>query len=136
MDTVEIGTEAWARQVSPPFVSRYMAKSGHNPDRCCASVASGGGSFYSHQCSRKPVSWFGALGYCKAHDPLLQKQKREARYKAWDDEYRRKADLRKAEARRAELGVEAAAALRSIADGHNDPRSLASEILAKYADIA
>ena len=97
-------------------------------------------SFNSHQCSKKAkvvrkVLHHGKeveFGYCGLHDPVAvaeKRAKREAAWRAkWDAEqaaWKAKQDAREL-AERAERAIEA---LRQIAAGHNDPRSLAIEVL-------
>lgn len=97
-----------------------------DPTRCIEAVRSD--PWISCQCSRK--RGFGPDGlYCKQHDP--------------DAAARRKAETEAREQRQwASRMIEAnarrmALALRQIADGHNDPRGLATETIAnvrRYLD--
>lgn len=108
--------------------------------RCRAAVSGGARSFNFHQCSRKVkitrlVNHKGTaieMGYCTTHDPVRIKEKNKAWRTAlearWDAEKVAAAEKRN----RLECGVAAIEALRQIADGHNDPRSLAIEILDKH----
>lgn len=132
MIDAEAGTEAWARNIQAPHKTRFT-NTPHDPARCCASVEQAWPVYT--QCTRAPLAWYGTLGYCKQHDPASVLARQEARQKKWRLEAQEISARRNNEILRAELAKEALAALRSIADGHNDPRSLASEILAKYADI-
>lgn len=79
------------------------------------------------QCARKKVVEVDGIGYCKQHSPeaqearARQRREREAEEQRRSDyRYRRPADYKDA--------------LREIAAGHNDPRALASEALAKWGD--
>lgn len=86
----------------------------------------------SHQCTKKPKAFYGALGYCGAHDPVAAKkrsdEKSAARTAAW------KAQSVASDRAKliASLHVEAVSALVLIADGHDDPRGLAADILARF----
>jgi hypothetical protein len=91
-----------------------------------------------HQCSRKPtceeVIEGKAYGFCSTHAPSKVKAKKEAKDAEWrarmvahDYGRKREAAIRAATARCVE-------AMKEIRDGHNDPRSLASEVLAMFPD--
>ena len=75
----------------------------------------------SGQCNNKRGHGPG-LAYCKQHDPITVKAKDDARQAKWEAEWA--ATLRKAARPKAFK-----AALEAIADGHNDPRTLAIETL-------
>jgi hypothetical protein len=127
----EVGTEEWARQEQKPYVSRFFKES-HNPKYCCASVHDGDRSVGFHQCSRKPKVHYGALGYCRQHDPVAVQAKRDESARKWRAEWdAKKASYARAEAEK-RLREDALSAIRQIAAGHNDPRGLASEILARH----
>lgn len=115
--------------MSDNYKESYGGRFGHAgrpPDRtrCCAVVTEQTNGWYrDHQCTRK--RGFGPNGdYCKQHDPAAA-------------EARRKASRANEEAKYEAFRMEAYGrafhdALRKIADGHNDPRTLASEILDKF----
>lgn len=93
--------------------------------RCIMSVSDGQRWPRYHQCDRK--RGFGPDGlYCKQHDPAVA----EARRKEADRRAEEKWNNRP-EARMRRALESAQAALRAIADGHNDPRTLARETLEK-----
>ena len=103
---------------------------GRAPDfaRCCEEVHTADG-WRTHQCSRK--RGHGPDGaYCKQHDPAAIAERKE------------KSDAKHRETLRADMqrayGPSFLASLRKIAEGHNDPRGLAQEIVsdfdAKYPD--
>ena len=102
-----------------------------NPSRCCVEVSMEPGGFFYGQCSRK--RGHGPEGaYCKQHDPAAVAARRKARNIALEAKWDAKLDE---EMRRAELAKQAAnmkAALEAIRAGHNDPRGLAEEVLAKF----
>lgn len=94
-----------------------------DPNRCAASVHDSFGAGFA-QCSKKKK---GGSDWCGVHSPEAverRKQQSDERYKKQREEADRKY-ARPAEYRDA---------LRQIADGHNDPRSLAAEILKKWGD--
>jgi glycine/D-amino acid oxidase-like deaminating enzyme len=70
--------------------------------------------------------------YCGIHDPEAEKARRakhEAKWRAkWDEEKK----AHEANRRRQEFGKEAIGALQLIAAGHNDPRRLAADLIAKF----
>lgn len=125
----EIGTEEWARDAQRPHVTHFTNKP-HDPKRCCASVPDGGRHVTFHQCSRKPKVFYGALGYCTSHDPVAVAEKRRAQKAAWKAEWEAKAAAIADAKKRREFEAACIAAIREIAAGHNDPRSLASGVLA------
>lgn len=76
-----------------------------------------------YQCTRK--RGFGPdEAYCKQHDPQAVAAREAKRNAKYDAEWER---------RRIEIaGARFFAALRQIADGHNDPRALAREAIAPF----
>ncbi|MFN7882814.1 MAG: hypothetical protein ACK5PF_07350 [bacterium] len=106
-----------------PAYGRY----GHDrPDfaRCADSVYSGDAWSGAKQCSRK--NGHGPDGaFCKQHDPVALAAKQVARFAAWKRESDQKA-------REIVFTSESKTAIRAIAEGHNDPMTLAREILARY----
>ena len=111
---------------SPEFLAHYPKGYGRydkTPDygRCCEAVF--GADTWSHakQCGRK--NGFGPDGaYCKQHDPVAVKAKREAKNAKWEADWAAK--------QRDEAFIrEAKQAVIDIAAGHNDPSALCREIL-------
>jgi hypothetical protein len=98
---------------------------GHKPDfkRCCEEVRAPERWGLYHQCTR-PRGYGPDAAYCKQHDPEVVNARKE---KA-DTEYRKKhrADMTRV------YGSSFLRALRQIAEGHNDPRSLAKEIVSDF----
>jgi hypothetical protein len=95
---------------------------GIRPDftRCCEEVYA---NFQSHQCGRK--RGFGPdKAYCKQHDPDAVKARRAASERKYLDEINAKQSQWH--------GPKFLAVLRQIADGHNDPRSIAKEAIEEY----
>lgn len=116
------------------FVWRPMPYQG-GPDlkRCRASVHRDG-SFGICQCSRAgKIERAGHL-FCSIHDPVAVKTKNAARKAAWDAEWAEKNRISQLEADRRKFRAACADALRIIAAGHNDPRSLAVETLSRDPD--
>jgi len=92
-----------------------------NYDRCAKAVYSDG--WGGHQCARK--NGHGPHGaWCKIHDPVAVKAKREAANAKLNAEW---AALQ----RDTEFTRACRAAIREIAAGHNDPRGLAQGIIDK-----
>jgi hypothetical protein len=108
------------------FRPAYGRYGGVRPDfaRCADTVSSGSIWHGSKQCSRK--NGHGPDGaFCKQHDPQALAAKRVARDAAWRREWDQKA-------RKSAFTSESKNAIRAIAEGHNDPMTLAREILARY----
>jgi hypothetical protein len=80
------------------------------------------------QCSRKKVVEVDGFGYCKQHSPEAEAKRNEARRE------REAADRRRSDYQY-KRPLEYRDALRLIADGHNDPRAVAAEALAKWGDL-
>lgn len=95
---------------------------------CVASVWDG--RMGSYQCSRKPKHQYGGHGWCAQHYPPNEHARKEARQAEW----RRESDARTARYEREAAWQKqrdaAMEAIRQIAEGHNDPRALAREVLA------
>jgi hypothetical protein len=123
---------------SDEFKAHYRDSYGHNryaakPDfaRCAERVYGGDAWSGAKQCSRK--NGHGPDGaFCKQHDPeaLAAKRvalaaKRAARDAAWKQEWDKKRQ-------ESAFAAESKDAIRAIAEGHNDPMTLAREILARY----
>lgn len=86
-------------------------------------------SRYFNQCARKKVIEHDGIGYCKQHSPA-ESAKRAAASK--DKHDRQSAILRRTYDRPHDYR----GALREIAAGHNDPRTLAKAVLEKWNDAA
>lgn len=101
----------------------------HKPDpaRCCVEVYGRERWASFSQCARK--RGFGPeQAYCKQHDPAVVKAKRdasEAKYQASMKVSRDKWHLER-------HAPALLAALRQIADGDNDPRAVAADVLATF----
>lgn len=106
---------------------------------CEAAVHDGDGWPSFHQCTRKAsvtreVDHNGVIktvGYCKTHDPVAVAEKAAAQRAKWEAKWAGDRANMERERRR----LEAIVVLRKIADGHNDPRTLAIEFLEAYDQI-
>jgi hypothetical protein len=115
---------------SREFIEQYPKNYGAShsqvsPDfsRCAETVNTTPNERFSHfaQCSRK--NGHGPHGaWCKQHDPVAVKTRKEAREKKWENEW---ADS----ARKRAFELACQGAIRQIAEGHNDPRALAQSII-------
>jgi hypothetical protein len=118
-------------QTAPELAHRLYPKSygawGGNPSGtvpnylfCCVAVRPSGRWPVPHQC-RKPRGHGPDGAYCKQHDPVVVKAREDAR------------DARGAEKWKARLyevyGKKFYETLVKIADGHNDARGLAQEVI-------
>ena len=112
----------WGRELAMDYSPHNSFSARLDERRCRASVHNDFGVGF-HQCCRKPVE--GGL-YCRTHDPAAI----EARRKASNERYATKAAKEKRR-NMAWHGAPFIAALREIAKGHNDPRSLAAQVLAE-----
>lgn len=114
------------------------------PGRCRAGMHTSGRSLSSHQCSRKAkvtrtVKYHGKVievEYCGLHDPVAVKAKREAREAKWQTQWNAERAEAAEKKRQTDLRNDALDALKQIASGHNDPRTLALETLAKHGEAA
>lgn len=79
--------------------------------------------FFFVQCSRKRGHG-PDKAYCKQHDPEAVKGRRSAQERKYYDELNKKQSQWH--------GPKFLAVLRQIADGHNDPRSIAKEVIDAY----
>ena len=90
-----------------------------------------------HQCNNKvkvtrKVLHHGVeaeFGYCNRHDPIAVAAKRAKQEAAWKAKWDAEKAAAQAKRDERELAERAIEALRQIAAGHNDPRSLAIEVL-------
>lgn len=94
-------------------------------ERCCVNVVPDerGGAARAHQCHKKR-GYGPGLAYCKQHDPDAVKARRDAADEKWRLEQNAK--------RYQWHGREFYDALEQIANGHNDARGLAQEIIDKF----
>jgi hypothetical protein len=99
--------------------------SGHAPDltRCCEKVFGSLGSPGGKQCS-KPRGHGPDGAYCKQHDPAAVKARQVASSAKYDAQMN--------EARYGWNGRKFYAALVKIAEGHNDARGLAQEVVDEF----
>lgn len=98
--------------------------SGHKPDfaRCADEVWPNDRFPISHQCNRK--RGFGPeQAFCKQHDPEAKKERERKACENYEKGIRRQKMM---------WGREFFDALRKIAEGHNDPRGLAQEVIAPF----
>jgi hypothetical protein len=102
----------------------FRASKKYDPTRCAYEVDNSYNNWPSYaQCSKKPTCGPDGI-FCKIHDPEYIAEKNRKR----DEKY--KADWNK---RMIELGGKKFyEALVEIRDGHNDPRTLAREVLQPY----
>jgi len=90
--------------------------------RCCAKVQSS--NWRSTQCSNKGVIELDGKFFCKIHDPEEVEKRRRRR------EEKSKRSL--AEFRKQSAGPKFYAALKAIAEGHEDPKNLAAKRLKNF----
>ena len=89
----------------------------------CAKLIHNKYSFNGLKCSKPPVVERDGKMYCKMHDPVAAKARRDASYAKWQAEFVRHSATIKFE-RAAQKAIE------QIAEGHNDPRALAQSVMA------
>lgn len=105
--------------------------------RCRHAVHESGRGCSFYQCGNKvkvarKVSHHGKeaeFGYCGTHDPIAVAEKNAKRDAKWESKWAAEEAARQAKADARDLAERAIEALRQIAAGHNDPRSLAIEVL-------
>lgn len=108
---------------------------------CNAAVHDGFGVGH-HRCGRKAkvtrdVLWHGKphrLEYCGIHDPVKVAERRAKLNRIADEKYQARRAKWAAETRIKTLGPVAIDALKEIARGHNDPRTLAMDILRDHKE--
>jgi len=121
--------------------SGTFSKREGDPKRCRVSVADGGRSVTSHQCTRKPVVFRelddpkGTFGFCKIHDPVVVAEKRRVEEARWQREWDERMAAAQACNDRAKALDKCIIALRAIEAGNNDPRALAREALGRLDAI-
>lgn len=91
-------------------------------NRCCKEVRESNGWHY-YQCTRKR-GYGPDEAYCKTHDPAAVAAREKASLEKYNEE-RRKERFRF-------YGKTFFDALKEIADGHNDARGLAQEIITNF----
>lgn len=112
------------------------------PGRCRANVHAKGSSFHSHQCEKRAKvtrevlngSTVEMVEYCGTHDPVRRKAADDARRTERDAKWDERQRLWDEQKRIQALEKAALAAIRQIAAGHNDPRTLALELLAEHGE--
>ncbi len=97
---------------------------------CKAKIRVGAG-FHRQSCNKTAKVEHDGQWYCGTHDPVKCKARSDARHAKWLADHNARHADRLAARQRLELGERAIDALRQIADGHNDARALAIEILGK-----
>lgn len=97
-------------------------------DKCCAKLR-GSDWGYRPSCTRTAKVERDGKHYCAIHDPVRAEQKRQERNATWEAKWKAERDERRRGQAEAALKDRALAAIRVIADGHNDPRALALEVL-------
>lgn len=103
--------------------------------KCCATTRQGGWSRYG--CTREAQA---GSKFCFQHDPVNIKKKQDERHAKWKRESEARERMwaikEAREAREASYRTESEAALRKIAEGHNDPRRLARKVLKILEEVA
>lgn len=105
-------------------------RAGQRPDPacCCESVYPPGRGMIPSQCAKS--RGHGPEGaYCAIHDPAAVEARRAASQAAYEAKW----EPDRIRAARAQATPSLIAVLQSIADGHNDPRSLAVSTLASLS---
>ena len=110
----------------------YKSRWGNNPDMTkCRAHVSTNGSFYGHQCTNKGIIDRDGVLFCRTHDPVAVEEKRAKRNEKWEAQWKEKNERWAAEEKQRDLLKRSLDAIRAIAAGHNDPRSLAVEVLSQ-----
>jgi hypothetical protein len=90
-----------------------------------------------HQCRNSPSVYreidhpVGTYGFCKMHDPVQVSLRQTARDHKWSERLRRQQEAFQRDSDVEDARDRCVDALRQIEAGHNDPRSLAREVLAQ-----
>lgn len=99
---------------------------------CSATVMSD--RFYLSQCTRAGKVEREGKWYCRQHDPVAVAERRAKAQAKWEAEWAAKTAGWKETERLRRLSATALEALKAIAAGHNDPRTLAQEVLAEHGE--
>lgn len=120
------------------FEGRFGATGKGDPAYCRQSVHEGGRGVGFYQCCRKPTVFRcidgKEYGFCGQHDPEDVQRRRAKRDAKWAADYAaRQAKWARADQEKAALAA-CKDAIAKIAAGHNDPRTLATEVLALFPE--
>lgn len=96
--------------------------------KCCASVF---GKWSSHNCENKAKMEHEGKWYCGIHDPVRKAEKDRAWREKFDREWGESQEKYRKEAQREKFLLKCEEAIVSISQGHNDPRTLALEVLSE-----
>lgn len=125
----------------PLFEPRLVRHWKPRPGQCRASVI--GDGYRGHQCANKAKvtrtvevssDVVEEVEYCGIHDPVKVEEKRKAREAKWRAAWKAQAEARAQAERSRQFREACIKAIKSIAAGHNDPRALAAETLAKFQE--
>lgn len=123
--------EAVAKHMCRPFSDHRFGRSReHKPGVCCASMMV---NYISYQCGKPTKVKYGSLEYCGVHNPrsiLNRSIKQDEKY-AYEAKLRKQSNDRKERQRQFES--DCVNAVRQIAAGYNDARSLCQVIVEGYA---
>lgn len=117
------------------FRGRYSDNEGSSSAHCRHAVHDDFGVGF-HQCWRKPAVFRCVegieYGFCKQHDPAAVAERNRVRHAAYEAKWAEERAQYDRERRQREAQAAAKDALEQIAAGHNDPRTLAAEVLALF----
>lgn len=112
-----------------PEFPRLISAATANPLYCRASKFS---NYRRHQCFNKATKEWAGVMFCGRCFPPTVHARQEVRQAKWDAERAAAEESRHQREAAAALAVAAVDGIRRIAAGHNDPRSLAQEILEEF----
>lgn len=124
---VEVDTSSYPRS----YGSWAGNTRGFPPDftRCKTAVSTKGSCGRTHQCHR-PNGFGPGAAFCKQHDPEAVSERHRKSQEKWDSAFQDRLHKMMWGTR----GWACLGALRKIAEGHNDPRALAQEVLNRVED--
>lgn len=100
--------------------------------RYCSADVWHQNSFRPAGCSKAGVIESGGKLYCRIHDPVAVKARRDAREKRWEEKSLERTRRWAKEDLIQKMEAEAIDLLRSISAGHNDPRSIATDFVKRW----
>lgn len=98
--------------------------------KCCGSIQSD--TYRRVPCSRTGSIERDGKFYCATHDPVAVQARRDKSRAKWEADYAAKQANWARQKIEEQFKAAAIEAIRRIADGHNDPRGLASEIIERF----
>ena len=112
-----------------------MARKEKATHTCCARVYSRGFiDMRGHACGVGARHEVNGKWFCKTHSPAVKKEKHDKAMNDRAEKWARRDAARDRRDRRLKRNERSWEIIRQIAEGHNDPRKIAWDLLKEYAD--